>query len=127
MPCMSDHMEPSARELHQKEASQLLVYVGKELKQPVKDIYKFAAKDVYGAGGTYAIVELCSVISTMSDLDIERIVYNGHDPMARRLADWWDEHKREDEKQIKNKKEAALKKRATAAAKIAYNKIMNEK
>lgn len=127
MPCRSDHMEPSARERQQKEASQLLVYVSKELKLPVKDIFKFAAKDVYGAGGEPAMVELCSVISTMSDLDLERIVYDGRNPMARKLADWWDEHKREDKERIKIEKDAKLKARAVAASKIAYNKVMNEK
>jgi hypothetical protein len=31
---------------------------------------------------------------------LDRIMYNGRDPMSRKLADWWDEHKAEDAKRL---------------------------
>ena len=34
---------------------------------------------------------LCTLIRNMSEEQRDRIVYNGRDPVSRRLADWWDE------------------------------------
>jgi hypothetical protein len=32
----------------------------------------------------------------MSTEDADRLVYDGRNPMARKLADWWEEHQKAD-------------------------------
>lgn len=37
---------------------------------------------------------LCSLCGKwMDDEDRAKIIYNGYDPVSRKLADWWDKHK----------------------------------
>lgn len=61
---------------------------------------KNAAVHPYGKGGEEAMVTLCSVIRGMTEEQIDTIIYNGRDPVARKVADWWDVHKKEDEKRM---------------------------
>lgn len=35
---------------------------------------------------------LCAKINALSDEELERVVYNGHDRESRMLADWWHKH-----------------------------------
>lgn len=101
MPCKSDYMEPTVKERQHRQAAQLLVYVHGKLGQPVPKKLSAAAADIYGgADGEKNMEFLCTLIRNMSEEQRERIVYNGRDPMARRLADWWDEHEAEDAKRL---------------------------
>jgi hypothetical protein len=46
---------------------------------------------------TRILCDACKVMEGYGD-DATKYIYNGHDPRARRLADWWDEHKKIDQK-----------------------------
>lgn len=100
MPCNSDCMKPTTRERQRKEAAQLLLYVLESLDvSPVSSELIHSAKDVYGGSnkiGDKWVVQLCDQIHAMTDEQVNKIVYNGRDPMSRRLADWWDEHQEQD-------------------------------
>lgn len=66
-----------------------------------------AAQQENGGGralGERHVEMLCSLIRAMTEPELNAIVYNGRDPMSRKLADWWEEHKAEDEKRIEIEK-----------------------
>jgi hypothetical protein len=97
MPCNSEHMNPTVKERQLSTAAKLLRYVYVKLEWPIVDQLKADAAGAYGgASGDRWLKALCGVLGKMSEKDIDAIVYNGRDPMARKLADWWEEHQRED-------------------------------
>jgi hypothetical protein len=64
-----------------------------------------AAKELFGFDKKTE-VELCAFLRKLYAADVnafEAIIYNGRNPSARKLADWWDRHRRNDsyEKQRK--------------------------
>ncbi|QGH74961.1 hypothetical protein MAL1_00215 [Bacteriophage DSS3_MAL1] len=97
MPCNSDHMEPTVRERQHREAAQHLVYIYGAMNQPVPAQVAADAAHIYGgSAGEINMNTLCSLLRGMSEEQLSRIVYDGRNPQARKLADWWDEHQRED-------------------------------
>lgn len=99
MPCNTEYMEPTVAERQKRLAAQLLVFVYKKLDLvPIHPDLQRAADDIYGGGamGEENVRTLCSVLRGMPDEKKDGIIYNGRDPMSRKLADWWDEHQRED-------------------------------
>ena len=96
MPCRSDYMEPNLKEQALQETAQLLIYVRKNTNSGVKitDKLKRAANDIY-CRHDY-VPELCSAIRALTDEEMNRIVYDGRNPTARKLADWWDKHEEAD-------------------------------
>lgn len=63
---------------------------------------------------------LCSNIKKMNQRQLDTIVYDGHNKMARDLADWWEEHQEMDREREKEKQERvkARQLRKTALAKL---------
>ena len=59
-----------------------------------------------------AASHLCELCKEAPD----KIIYNGRDPQARKLADWWDEHKKSDLERLAKEKEEALSKDARVSA-----------
>ena len=97
MPCNSNHMEPTARERQHSKAATLLVYALKAMDKPVHASLLRDAIDIYGGqNGEASMAALCTLLRSMTDEQRNRIVYDGRNPMARRLADWWDKHQAED-------------------------------
>lgn len=111
MPCRSDYLEPTNRELDSQEVAKHLIYVSKIIKNKLPENIKNAATDCYGNVKLLddMVQLLCSMLSSMSEEDINRIVYNAKDKKSRKLADWWETHQVADKKRIK--KEAAEKKK----------------
>ena len=75
-----------------------------------KDIpkeYKEAAESYYPNTKLLneMVVDLCSTIRQMTDEQRDKIIYDGRNSDARKLADWWDEHKKADEARIKKQKQ----------------------
>lgn len=66
---------------------------------------------------------LCSTIKKMSKNQLDKIVYNGYNKMARDLADWWDEHQEMDKAR---EKEEQKKKREREVRKSALSKLTDE-
>lgn len=116
MPCNSDYMAPSQKEQRLQETAQILVWVLRRVKKPVKKIYTEAAKDIYGKltqGGEQCVVDLCALLRELP----EKVVANltsmrgaGKDAdMSRKLDAWWAEHQAADAKRKKAEKKAPAK------------------
>lgn len=107
MPCRTDYMEPTVQERQQQQAAALLVFAKGKLGDTVPHSLKVAAEQNDGGGralGERHVEQLCSLIRAMTEQELNDIVYNGRDPMSRKLANWWDEHQVEDEKRIEIEK-----------------------
>lgn len=100
MPCRSDYMEPNQKEQLLQETAQLLIYVRMNTKTGVKvtEKLKRASQDIY-CRQDY-VPELCAAIRAMTEEEQSRIIYDGRNPNARKLADWWDKHQEADRKRI---------------------------
>ena len=95
MPCNSDYMEPTRKELQLRETAQLLMYVYQHAQfnsgvGKVDAKLKDASKDIY-CKADY-VPQLCEAIHVLTTAQMNEIVYNGRDPMSRKLADWWERH-----------------------------------
>jgi hypothetical protein len=120
MPCNSGYLEPREEEINLKLTSELIIFVNSKLgiKTP-KNIID-SSRHVYGEGGDLNknVVYLCKTLGQLTPQQSDAIIYNGKDKMARKLADWWDEHQEADRERIKEEaklaKREALKKSAMA-------------
>src|SRR5688572_16080237 len=95
MPCRSDYLKQTPQEANNQQAAQLLVYLYNSLNIPIPSWIAIEAKTYY-AHDERSVPLLCSVLKSMSDEDRSRIVYDGFNPTARKLADWWDKHRQMD-------------------------------
>jgi len=94
-------MKPTVKERQQQQAAKNLVYIYGALGQTVPADVAHASADIYGGtDGEENMKTLCIILRLMTDEQRNRIVYDGRTPDARRLADWWDEHKAEDDKAL---------------------------
>lgn len=110
----SKYMEPSSFEIRGAETSKILVWLKGVLGLPVlpEDCVYYNI----GRGNLDHLVrELCAAIKTMTPEQIESIIYNPRDKMARLCATWKEEHDEAD--RVREQKEAARKNRE--AAKLA--------
>lgn len=118
MPCDSSYMERSGREKALHRTAQLYVYVLKLLGKPVPERVQHGAKDYYGhdkqGKEVDCVADLCKTINEMSPESRDKIIYNARDKMARKLADWWEEHQ-----------EADRQREARVRAKAAKRKLKN--
>lgn len=89
MPCRCDYMEPTKREIEHKLVHNLLFYVVESLR--LDSIITDFGRDV-----DEDTALLCSLIRVMNKNEVNRIVYDGRNPQARKLADWWDKHQERD-------------------------------
>jgi len=125
MPCRSDYMEPTNKELLLRETSQLLIYVRMNTHRGIKitNDLRGASQDSYCKKDYVA--ELCSAIRALTQEEMDRIVYDGRNPEARKLADWWDKHQEADrqreQEQAEANKKAAL--QTAGLAKLTLEEI----
>lgn len=98
MPCNSDYLNPTDAERDSKRTCQHIVYLSKHLNKTIPFWVAKTAKENYGNPEilNQAVRLLCSLCSGMSKKDQANIIYNGMDSKARKLADWWDEHREAD-------------------------------
>lgn len=96
MPCVSDYMEPTAKEIESREVAKHLVYVNSKLSTVdlVDLTVTRAARDQYGDPSQLHSLtnKLCKAIRNMSEAELDHVVYNARDPESRKLADWWERH-----------------------------------
>lgn len=95
MPCNSDHLEPTRREVYNRDTAFLYAHALESLNQKIPDTVYQAMADTYCPVDFTS--ELCSLIRAMDWSERDRIVFNAYDRTARRLADWWEEHDKADE------------------------------
>ena len=128
MPCRSDYMEATEREIESRALANHLIYVYTKLNQTanITPKIKNASTEYYGNVKMVDVwtALLCSTLRGLSQADIDRIVYNAKDACSRSLADWWERHqawdlKREEEEK-KREAEEKKKKKADALLKAFF-------
>jgi hypothetical protein len=106
MPCSSEYLEPSRREIELRRAAKLLIFVKEKLGESIPDWLK-KADDIY-CNTDRQVIHLCNLLKGMDPATRDSIVYDAHNATSRDLADWWDEHIAADEaREAVEKSEAA--------------------
>jgi len=90
-------MHASEHESESKKVAEFLVYLGSELGIKMPSRVTKAASSYYGDKSMVhsMTADLCKMISELSELHLDEYVY-GRTRIARRLADWWDDHQEAD-------------------------------
>lgn len=98
MPCNSDHMNARPNEVLSRETAKLIVFVSSKLGGAAPAWVAEAADEYYGAENRVdeIVRMLCEIISGLTPERRDQIVYDGKDPTARQLADWWERHQAAD-------------------------------
>lgn len=101
MPCRSDYMEPNARERYSVETAQLIEYILKAQHLSVSQWIRDIARSEYGDHNrndqlTSILCYHLKNIERFEPSEANRIIYDGRNATARRLADWWEKHKKVD-------------------------------
>ena len=104
MPCQSDYMEPTEREQESRRVAEFLCYLADMEVVFITSEVRKAAKSIYGNDDDLDrnTSLLCTCIRGMDEGELDRVVYNGRDKTARRLADWWEDHQERDRKRQEN-------------------------
>ena len=112
MPCRSDYLDPSDYEKSISETVSSLIYLTNELGQTnTKEMAEAYKKSYFSKEeGDKWVAMLCAKIRTLSPEQLESIVFNAHSKKARKLADWWEDHEKADNKRINAKAEKLDKK-----------------
>lgn len=98
MPCQNYERELSSLELESKRVCQLLTYalpaVGKDVPAWVVEV----SKHPYGSPkrADEATAMLCEICGSLDEDQTAKVIYDGRNPEARKLADWWDSHQKDD-------------------------------
>jgi hypothetical protein len=102
MGCNSDHMNPTAREVNSSKTAGNLAYALEKMGMSIPDSVSSAAQSYYGNASRLNefTVALCDLCRSMSDEQKDSIIFNGREPKARLLADWWSAHLAADEARI---------------------------
>ncbi len=107
MPCRSDYLEASRQEKDSRKFCGLLCYVLEAIDVEPPD-WALKAKDEYygdAAKVNDAVVLLCMTIRKLTPEQMDRIVYDGRNPQARALADFWDAHTVADKRREREERE----------------------
>jgi hypothetical protein len=121
MACNGDHMNPTCREKDSVEICKHLVFLEEENDQTIPRWARDGADNIYGSGYDFdkQVETLCSMLKETH----EDFIYNGKNPRARKLADWWDKHKEAD----KRKADIALaKKNLNKRKQEAYDALLTQ-
>ncbi len=107
MPCQSDYLAPSGRELESIRVFKLIIYLYGEINKEVPTWVYYAVNTHYGNverldEGTKLLCECCR---SLTKSEVSNFVYNAHKKNARKLADWWERHQEWDERRIIEEKE----------------------
>lgn len=101
MPCRSEYLAPNQREIESQRVAENIVWLSKKLNIDVEDWVVKSSKSTYGN------IDKCDKLTDIlchlcQKPEADEIIYNGRNPHARRVADWWDRHKKFDLKRIKD-------------------------
>jgi hypothetical protein len=133
MPCRSDYLEPTRAEEESRLLCKLLVYVHQDCQgMKVAESLTNGAKSMYGMEGKtdkkdidFLTKTLCDTLKNATQEQLDEWVYDGKNPKARMLAEWWGKHKEWDKKceiqEAKEKQTEELKK--SALSKLTQEEI----
>lgn len=119
MPCDSRHMERTWQEAESQNLFMRLKYAmeatGKQVSALVNNSIGY-----YGniQASDEAARHLCSICKSLQGEELQRVIYDGRNPEARKLADWWENHQEVDrakaEREADEQRKADLKSKALA-------------
>lgn len=95
MPCNSDYMGLSRREIESKAMCNHVVYLSGKIGKEVPEWIDKGASSYCGAPMD-RFNKLAMILCALCQKVPEEYIYDGRNPDARKLADWWDEHQKED-------------------------------
>jgi hypothetical protein len=121
MPCRSDYLEPSWKEKQLQRTAKLYAFALDELQMPVPLQVTRDGDDIY-CSRDY-VTALCKLIKSMTEEQVELIIYNARNKSSRDLADWWEDHQAADQERIAN--ETTLEEMKRIKSKI-YGKLTAE-
>ena len=67
---------------------------------------------------------LCAAVEGFNEAEANVLMYDGRNPKARRLADWWDDHKKRDAARLERDKHERAEKAGQAEYRRAYDDEM---
>jgi hypothetical protein len=115
-------MEPREAEKESRKVAQLLVWLAEKTDAfEVEPWVPHVASEVYG--NEKELHTLTADLCYWCDKTDPDIIYNGHDRMARKLADWYDTHLEGEERRAQ---EDEKEDRLNAIAQEAYEKLTEE-
>lgn len=105
MPCDCSHLEPRYYEKESRKVAQLIVYVTDNLGLETSKEAKEASQHIYGDEEMIHqfTAELCRLCKEMTDEQAAKIIWDGRNRQARRLADWWEKHQAADKQKAEKK------------------------
>ena len=90
MPCHDPRNDPNSEYSRSLLAVQLIVWLAdNHLKEEIPVLIRAAADERV----SIELDAATSILCAMCKRTPEEVIYNGRDRMARKLADWWDDHK----------------------------------
>lgn len=130
MPCQS-YSEPNEREIESKKVCQLLKYLFSAINISIDtDIVKRIEKGANEYYGDRMNLDantklLCDLLKKLPDETASKVMYDGRNPEARKLADWWDNHQIADAKREAEEKRSneIFRLRAQALSKLTTEEI----
>lgn len=121
MACTQD--SPSSEEEYRQHTAQLYIHLCRKLELTPPLWVTQAAAEAY-CGEKHTAPALCNLLDVMGSAEIDTLVYNGRDPMARKLADWWDEYKANDRGRKAYEGDEAIKRAALAKLTPKERKVL---
>jgi len=124
MPCQCEEANPSDRQIEQHNVAELIVSTLRRTGSPPNTLADQHAANVWKLADNADVLTatLCGMLEQIEETQPD-IIYDGRNPQARRLADWWDKHKESD----KRRKEAEAKSRKRKSlANAARNKLTDD-
>ncbi len=100
MACRQDPYPPDVEEA--KSVGELIEIFCKKTGQEVPVMAKLAKRYSAERGDNNTLTaDLCGRIAKLSKRQLEQVVYDAHSADSRKLADWWEEHQKEDAASVK--------------------------
>lgn len=100
MPCNSDYLQSTDKELQLQRTAKLLVYVYKNIDVKIPKWVGVASREVY-CREERTVPLLCAAVTALLKVDKDHpVVYDAKSKEARDLADWWDAHLEADKQRV---------------------------
>jgi hypothetical protein len=119
MPCNSDYLSDTPAETATRRVAGHLAYLklslGQEVSAQIKRDISFKDYPNTDHLNEY-VVELCTILGGLTEDQLNHIVYDGKNPKARDLANWWDYHKQADAERIAKEEAEARRKELRKSA-----------
>jgi hypothetical protein len=116
---------PSLKQKQLQETARLLIYVRQNTKTGFKISKKLYSDSNNIFCNTDYVPELCNLIRSLPEETLDKIMYDGRNPTARKLADWWERHQKADAERIAKEKQEAYEEelRINALSKLSAEEI----